>query len=397
MVKLNGVNDATRVYKYPGPNITRLVSESCLAWKAHGSGARIHPVTPKLLLLLVSLGACAYDANFESCTIQCSANTGCPDGLSCGPEGLCRASGTECNSADGGIGTSPSCLNLAATCGAQGTDDCCSTAVQIPGGSYYRSYDAAGDGMYPSMAYPATVNPFVLDKYEVTVGRFRKFVDAGKGTRADPPGTGAGARMLNGMTDQGGWVTAWNVNLPTDRAALTAALKCDASLQTWTDAPGADEELPINCVTWYEAFAFCVWDGGFLPTEAEWNFAATGGDEQRAYPWSIPASTLMIDCSYANYDGCGAHPRGVGASSPKGDGKWGQSDLAGNIWEWALDWYATPYSTTACDGCADLTTNVRRVNRGGGFSFPSSQLRSALRGFEVPTQPYSTLGVRCAR
>ena len=91
-------------------------------------------------------------------------------------------------------------------------------------------------------------------------------------------------------------------------------------------APGANESLPINCITWYEAFAFCAWDGGFLPTEAEWNYAAAGGSEQRAYPWSNPPTSTTIDCSHANYDDCAAlrEPAGdgavnrVGSESPAG-------------------------------------------------------------------------------
>jgi hypothetical protein len=58
---------------------------------------------------------------------------------------------------------------------------------------------------------------------------------------------------------------------------------------TWTDTVGPNENLPMNCVPWYKAFAFCVWDGGRLPTEAEWNYAATGGNEQRKYPWGSTA------------------------------------------------------------------------------------------------------------
>jgi formylglycine-generating enzyme required for sulfatase activity len=253
--------------------------------------------------------------------------------------------------------------------------------------------------MYPSMSYPATVSPFVLDRFEVTVGRFRKFVEAGMGTRASPPMTGAGARTLNGDADQGGWDASWNTLLAADTAALIAAVKCDGSKQTWTDAPETNEELPIDCVTWYEAFAFCAWDGGFLPTEAEWNFAVAGGAEQRAYSWSNPVGSTTIDCSYADYRDCVNPPsgaaRGVGSTSPKGDGRWGQADLAGNMWEWTLDGYQTPY-TNPCSDCADLTNDAMRVTRGGSFLTDVLNLRSSAR-FYVPSVNRFDYGIRCAR
>jgi formylglycine-generating enzyme required for sulfatase activity len=249
--------------------------------------------------------------------------------------------------------------------------------------------------MYSSMSYPATVSPFKLDKYTVTVGRFREFVEAGGGTQAQPPMSGAGERSLNGTADQGGWDASWNTDLATDSSALVAALKCDASFQTWTDAPGGNEELPINCITWYEAFAFCVWDGGFLPTEAEWNFAAAGGDEQRVYPWSSPPNDTTLDCTYANYSGCAGAPRRVGAY-PQGAGRWKQADLAGNVWEWALDWYRDPYSNP-CTDCANMSAATKRANRGGSFGFASLYLRTGIRGFEAPTPPHASIGVRCAR
>jgi formylglycine-generating enzyme required for sulfatase activity len=254
--------------------------------------------------------------------------------------------------------------------------------------------------MFPSTALPATISSFRLDTYEVTIGRFRQFVNAaGLGTQATPPASGAGARTLNGMASQGGWDPTWNASLKANTADLVAALKCDAE---WTDAPGINDALPVHCLTWYEAFAFCVWDGGFLPTQAEWNFAAAGGSQQRAYPWSSPAGSLAIDCAHANYDAqphCVNPPGGtanrVGSESPEGDGAYGQADLGGNVWEWTLDYGGTPLS--ACNDCATLTPNANRIIRGGSWYVIAVSLRTARPDGAAPTFRGYDLGVRCAR
>jgi formylglycine-generating enzyme required for sulfatase activity len=260
----------------------------------------------------------------------------------------------------------------------------------VPGGTFYRGYDGVD---YTDKSYPATVADFYLDKYMITVGRFRQFVNAGMGSQASPPASGAGAHP---MIPGSGWSSAWNTNLPANTASLKA-VKCigNAYLVNWTDTAGSNERQPMNCIDWYEAFAFCAWDGGRLATDAEWNYAASGGSEQRYYPWSSPATSTTIDDSYAVY--CGGSCSGtqnVGSKSPKGDGKWGQSDLAGNVWEWNLDWYASPY-TNPCNNCADLTSASYRVVRGGYFDNGASYLRSASRNSDGPVSVY--VGARCAR
>jgi formylglycine-generating enzyme len=362
---------------------------------------------------IMALAACSYDASFSDCAISC-ATAGCPTGLACGTEGLCRRPGQTRTCAtilgDAGIDATPaSCRGLAATCGPTGSDDCCSTATPIPGGTFYRSYDVAGDGMYPDMSYPATVSPFVLDKYTVTVGRFRAFVEAGMGTQVNPPMAGAGARRLNGLSEQGGWDPSWNANLAANTSTLVADIACDTIYQSWTNTVGANENLPMNCITWYEAFAFCVWDDGYLPSEAEWNFAAAGGNEQRAYPWSTPPWSTTIDCSYANFVNGSSFPADtcvnpgtgsvnhVGSESPKGDSGWRQADLGGNLFNWVLDWYASPYPQSTCVDCANLTPAAYRGVRGGSFSNTASPLRTGYRGFVAPFGRGNFNGIRCAR
>jgi formylglycine-generating enzyme len=295
-----------------------------------------------------------------------------------------------------------SCVELAVTCGASGNDNCCSSPM-VPRGTYYRSYDLAGDSQSGVSSFPATVSDFRLDKYEVTVGRFRKFVDAGMGNVGKPPIAGSGEHA---NIPGSGWNASWNANLATDTPALIAALKCDTPMyQTWTDVPGANENQPINCLTWYEAMAFCIWDGGYLPTEAEWNYAATGGDQQRAYPWSRPAGQLTLDSMHAvYYDGSFCGPTGqpcpgvieVGAKV-LGDGRFGQADLAGNAEEPMLDVYVTPY-TNPCMDCVSLkVAEDSHVVRGGSARDLSRFLRTGDREFVSPRDRFRDLGARCAR
>lgn len=301
-----------------------------------------------------------------------------------------------------------SCATLAPTCGPTGSSSCCESPP-VPAGTGYRSYDVATDSMFVDMTNPTRVSAFRLDKYEVTVGRFRQFVAAGMGTQQNPPAIGAGARTLNGLTDQGGWEAAFTSNLVADTPTLVASVACNA-LQTWTDAPGANESRPMNCITWYEAMAFCIWDGGFLPTEAQWNYAAQGGSEARAYPWSSPPSALTLDDStYASYyvdatkgcqgdmtNGCAVTDLVPAGSKPAGDGLWGHSDLAGNVYEWLLDWYAASYPNP-CDDCANLTPGTTRVFRGGSFVNVAQDMRTGKRDTNMPSLRVYDYGVRCAR
>jgi formylglycine-generating enzyme required for sulfatase activity len=263
----------------------------------------------------------------------------------------------------------------------------------VAGGAFSRSNDAA---------YPATVGAFGLDVYELTVGRFRAFLAAGLGTATNPPAEGSG---VNPNVADSGWKTEWNDSLAVDLDTLQKALNCDSTYATWTDQAGGNESRPMNCLTWFEAFAFCSWDGGRLPTEAEWNFAAAGGDQQRIFPWSDPPGSELIDPSFAVYacQGDGSGPgecafsdiNAVGSRSPKGNGRWQHADLAGSMWEWVVDWYGT-YSTPCMD-CANVDTGSYRAIRGGAYNDAKGNLQSDVRSYAGPAVRSQDRGARCAR
>ena len=293
--------------------------------------------------------------------------------------------------------------------GTAGTESCCASP-EVTGGTYSRTY--TNDGTGPTAeGDSATVSGFRLDKYLVTVGRFRQFVEAWNGGSGFTPAAGSGKHThLNGGSGlnaagggyETGWVAADDSNVdPTD--ANLAGDFC-----TWTPSAGSQEGLPINCVNWWESYAFCIWDGGFLPSEAEWEYAAAGGDQHRAYPWgaTAPGSACPgTGCQYAIYF-C-AYPDGSGSctdvsavapvgTATLGAGLWGQLDLAGEVWEWNLDWFADAY-VDPCTDCADLTAGTLRVARGGGFGSPSTQLSPPYLNDYGPSLRIGGIGFRCAR
>lgn len=279
----------------------------------------------------------------------------------------------------GGCVIPTSCAGGLATCGA-GTESCCATRP-LPTTTFARSFDGVTSG-YTDARYQATITAFTLDRFEVSADRFQRFVDA---YPANKPTVGAGANPHD--TSDAGWLAAWTTALPATQADLRTMWKCDS-------VTAQSGSVPTRCVTWYVAQAFCIWDGGRLPTEAEWNVAAAGGEQQRVYPWSSPPATTAIDATDAVYNGA-VGPGSVGARAA-GDGRWGHADLAGNVDEWVLDTYASPYPTETCHDCANHAAGTTRTIRGGDYGSVGAVLIASYRTDYPAASRSELVGFRCA-
>ncbi len=338
-----------------------------------------------------------------------------------GADGLASDGGLEAPSRDVGTDTvTPICADAACTipascaasgagrteCGAGASAESCCTSLEVVGGTYDRTYTSSDAGP-TGEADPATVSGFRLDKYLVTVGRFRSFVSAWNGGAGyTPPASSGKHTHLNGgrglTTAGGGYEPGWVVTDDGNVAPTDANLACNANYPTWTSTAGSHENLQINCVNWYEAYAFCIWDGGFLPSEAEWEYAAAGGSQQREYPWGATApgtanQYAIYGCDYGSDSGTCTGVANIApvGTATLGAGLWGQLDLAGSVLEWNLDSYAA--YADPCVDCADLSTASNRVLRGGNFGSPTSYLQPTYRINYAPADRYYYFGIRCAR
>ncbi len=312
-------------------------------------------------------------------TNNCGQTVWCPSKCSnletCGDNNTCIAP--------------PSCLGLGpgqATCGSS-SEGCCRNTL-VPGGTFLRHN-----------GFDATISSFRLDRYEVTVKRYQAFKYAWV-TQGWRPAAGAGKHRhlagggLNGA--EAGWDTAW----VTDSLMAITSSDFDSFLACGSKAAwGGAGDLAMNCVSWWEAFAFCIWDGGFLPSAAEWNYAAAAGSEQRTFPWGSYncGSSCANSCINGGAGACpsaGVQAVGYTTSSP---GKWTQWDLAGNVAELSADRppSATYSPPTPCDNCADMRSQTNRVAHGGSWDDYYQHVTASFDTFV--TARSDKVGFRCAR
>ncbi|MGA6826816.1 formylglycine-generating enzyme family protein [Nitrospira sp. NS4] len=232
--------------------------------------------------------------------------------------------------------------------------------VRIPAGAFLMGSNDGLPNERPE--HTVTLNDFYIDQYEVTAGRYQKFLESGK--QEIPP-------VQN------------------------------------DDAVSSLEDRPAVGMTWTEAANYCKWAGKRLPTEAEWEKAARGRDGRR-YPWGDMQPFVDI----ANYN------RGLWVSEavtlvPVGSGLEGMSvrhglkeggkspyglfHMAGNAAEWVNDWYDREYYQKSPDkNPPGPSTGEKRVLRGGSWADLPTALRVTARFSAEPEFEDRTVGFRCA-
>lgn len=231
-----------------------------------------------------------------------------------------------------------------------------------------RRYKVSFPGVFEEEVpdHTVTVGDFWMDRFEVTNARFAEFLSRHPEWR---------------------------------RAEIPPQVHNGHYLEHWTDGrmPSARADHPVAHVTWHAAQAFCLWAGGRLPTEAEWEYAARAGGD-REFPWGDePPSAQRANYSASDV----GDTRPVGSYPPNPLGLY---DLAGNVWEFALDeWNSgypdTPQTDPVAGGAVpdDLgTVRGRRVVRGASYGGADVNLRTRWRDSHEVSNAVGFVGFRCA-
>ena len=296
----------------------------------------------------------------------------------------------------------------------------------IPGGEYSMGSEDPMMGADARPVHRVYVDGFWMDRTEVTNDEFARFVKA--------TGCVTVAERVPKAEDFPGaprenLVAGSVVFTPPDRS-----VPLDNHLQWWDYIKGANwrhpegpatslagkGRHPVVHVAYDDARAYAKWAGKRLPTEAEWEFAARGGLDRKAYTWGDefrPQGRYMANSFQGHFPERSTGEDGYGLRAPVcsfPENAFGLCDMAGNVWEWVTDWYRHDYYATLA-GAGALARNPqgpadsfdpsepgvkKRVHKGGSFLCTDqycSRYMPGGRGKGDPDTGTDHVGFRCVR
>ncbi|SFD87615.1 Formylglycine-generating enzyme, required for sulfatase activity, contains SUMF1/FGE domain [Lentibacillus persicus] len=278
--------------------------------------------------------------------------------------------------------------------------------VLLEGGTYLMGTDSEegfpADGEGP--VREVTVDSFYIDRCAVTNSDFAQFIDA-TGYTTD--------------AEKYGWSFVFYlfVSKQTEKEVLNVVRETPwwwaVKHANWKKPEGPDSTIhdrmdhPAVHISWNDAVRYCEWAGKRLPTEAEWEYAARGGLKQKRFPWG---DALYPDGEHACNIWQGSFPTqnegsdGFLATAPSDayhPNPYGLYNMAGNIWEWCMDWFAvSDESTNGIINPKGPESGESKIIKGGSYLCHDSycnRYRVAARSSNTPDSSTGNMGFRCVR
>ncbi|MDR1055224.1 MAG: SUMF1/EgtB/PvdO family nonheme iron enzyme [Prevotellaceae bacterium] len=243
--------------------------------------------------------------------------------------------------------------------------------VKVEGGTFTMGCNMDFDNCYPNEqpAHQVTINGFKISKTETTNNEYAAFLNA---LNIDSSGRYKNNRLID-------------ISAP--------FIQIEYTDNKWAVKEGF-ENHPITNVSWYGATEYCIWVGGRLPTEAEWEYAARGGNNSKGYKYA-GSNTLSEVAWYTNNSK--DNISGFWESQPVGkkqSNELGLYDMSGNVYEWCSDWYIEGggYSKSPKNNPTGPATGKHKVIRGGSFCTDERHCRSIFRTVCAPENSLSHNG-----